>query len=514
VTVTPASNIPISINYTSKDYYAIREELIARIQDRIPEWTASDPADFGVALVEAFAYVGDLMSYYIDRSANEAFIDTATQRNSVLAIAQSYGYNPANYRAAFTTLTFTNTSASDVDIPVGTVISGDVTLGDVVTAIYFTTDAAVTVPATDAITGVASEGRSVQRISDNANTIGELIGTSTGSPKMAFELGESPVVDGSIAIYVQDGAVFSKWTRVEHVVDYGPTDQVFTTATDQDNVVLINFGDGVSGVIPVLYSEIRAEYTVGSGSLGNVNIDTLINFDYIPGLSEGQTAALQSAVTVTNLVVAIGGSDPEETNQIRSAAPLTLRANNRAVTLQDYADLSLGVGGVGKASATAATWTSVTVYIAPTRTATDTDASPGLDINDATTTEWNRLQEDVELFLSDKVLLGTSVTVSPPTYVDVNITITYTKQVQYTADEVEDAIKIKLLRSFGYTGVNFEDTIYPEDIEFELSQVPGVKVVRISSLYRTGSGVALTTLIGLPNEIFSFSEDQISIGVI
>ena len=51
--VTPVSNIPISVDYTSKDYYVLRDELIARVQDRIPEWTASDPSDFGVALVEA-----------------------------------------------------------------------------------------------------------------------------------------------------------------------------------------------------------------------------------------------------------------------------------------------------------------------------------------------------------------------------------------------------------------------------------------------------------------------------
>ena len=52
MSVTPASDIPIAISYTGRDYYSLREQLIARIQDRIPTWTASDPADFGVALVE------------------------------------------------------------------------------------------------------------------------------------------------------------------------------------------------------------------------------------------------------------------------------------------------------------------------------------------------------------------------------------------------------------------------------------------------------------------------------
>ena len=518
MSITPASSIPISIDYTGRDYYSIRAELIARIQSRVPEWTASDPADFGVALVEAFAYLGDLVSYYIDRTANENFINTATQRQSVLNIAQTYGYVPAGYRQAYTTLIFTNTSDTEINIPAGTIISGDVVIADTVQTVYFTTvsDLAV-VEQVGGVAGTADttayHGRSVILVSDNATTDGELIGTSSGLPNMTFELGETPIVDGSIELYVQDGDVFSKWTQVQHLLDYGPTDLVFSIYLDENDNVYVTFGDGVSGVIPTLYSEIRAKYTVGGGVLGDVVPDTLITLFYVPGLTDGQTTALQSVLTVTNAATAIGGSDPETTDQIRISAPLSLRANNRAVTLQDYADLALGVSGIGKANATAAIWTSVTVYIAPSRSASDSDMQPGLDDLGDPTLEYDRLKADVESYLSDKVLLGTSVTIQPPTYVDVVITIQYTKLPQYTTTEVETAIKIKLLDEFGYTGVNFQDTIYPQDIEFVLAQVNGVKVARVSALHREG-GSGLNTLIGDPNEIFRFTEANASIGEI
>ena len=139
MTITPASNIPVSVDYTSKDYYSIREELIQRIQDRIPDWKANDPADFGVALVEAFSYVSDILSYYIDRNANEAFITTATQRDSVLNIARNYGYTPAGYRQALVEITFSNSSGTEVTLPAGTVVSGDIVIDDTVNTIYFTT---------------------------------------------------------------------------------------------------------------------------------------------------------------------------------------------------------------------------------------------------------------------------------------------------------------------------------------------------------------------------------------
>jgi hypothetical protein len=481
---TPVSNIPISVDYTSKDFYALREELIARIQDRIPEWTASDPADFGVALVEAFAYLGDLINYYIDRNANESFIATATQRRSILNISQSYGYIPAGYRQAVTTLEFSNSSDSPVTIPAGTVVSGDVVIGDTVQTVYFYTDTELSVQELiDDVIGVGSvtgyHGRSVSLVSDNANTYGELIGVSTGLPNMVFQLLETPVVEGSIELYVQDGDVFSKWTQVQHILDYGPTDLVFNTYTDENDNVYINFGDGISGVIPTLFSEIRAKYIVGGGAIGNITLNTIDTISYVPGLSEAQTTALQADVTVTNTSVGISGSDPETTDEIRRTAPLTLRTNNRAVTLQDYSDLALAVTGVGKANATAAIWNSVTLYIAPSRSATDTDIAPGLDESNNTTVEYDRIKAATESYLEDKILLGTTVTVQPPEYVDLITSINYTKLPQYTTAEIETAVKTKLLADFGYTGMNFQDSIYPQDIEFSLAQVPGIKVVKV-----------------------------------
>jgi len=519
MTITPASNIPVSVDYTSKDYYSIREELIQRIQDRIPDWKANDPADFGVALVEAFSYVSDILSYYIDRNANEAFITTATQRDSVLNIARNYGYTPAGYRQALVEITFSNSSGTEVTLPAGTVVSGDIVIDDTVNTIYFTTVAEAVVaeqigstPGEATVT--ASHGRSVILVSDDATTNGELIGTSDGLPAMAFELGETPVVEDSVEIYVQDGAIFVKWTEVQHLTDYGPNDQVYSTSLDENDVVTIKFGDGVSGAIPTLYSEIRAKYTVGGGNEGNVDADSIDTLVYVPGLSEVQVTALQADITVNNAEAAFAGADPESTEQVRTAAPLTLRANNRAVSLNDFSTLALSVTGIGKANATASVWSSVTVYIAPTRTATDIDAAPGLDDLGNPTAEYDRLKNDLETFYTGKTLIGTTVTVSPPVYVDVNATIQYTKLNQYTTTEIETAIKQKMVTAFGYSNLFFEETINAGDIEFQLLQIPGIQVARVTQLYRTGSGAALTTLQGDPDEIFRFQEGNLSIGEI
>jgi predicted phage baseplate assembly protein len=331
---------------------------------------------------------------------------------------------------------------------------------------------------------------------------------------MSFELGEIPVVDGTIEVFVQDGDIFSKWTQVQHLLDYGPTNLVYSVFSDSDNIVNINFGDGVSGAIPTNYSEIRVRYTVGGGSVGNISASTLDSIDYLPGLSEGETTAIQGAITLTNETVGLGGSDPESNEQIRIAAPSSLRSGNRAVTLKDFADLAVSVSGVGKANATADVWTSVTLYLAPTRTAQDTDIAPGLDDNEDPTAEFDRLEEDVSEYLADKTLIGTTVTIQPPTYVDAVVTMEYTKLETYTTEEAEENIKNALLTGFGYINMAFEDTIYPRDIEFVVQQAPGIETITVTALFEFGAGSSLTTLIGEPDEIFRFLEENVNLSEI
>lgn len=516
MTITPPSLIPVSVDYTSRDYYALRGEMIARIQDRLPEWTATNPADFGVALVEAFAYMGDLLSYYIDRVANESFISTATQRDSVYNLAITYGYTPAGYRSATVNLKFTNSSENPISIPKGTVVYGDVVSGDTVQQVYFTTTSTV-VADPDVNNGIvfvdATHGQSVTLVDPgNSNSYGEYIGSSDGSPNQVLQLGQTPVVDKSITLYVEDGSSYSSWREVQHIIDYGPSDQVFSTFSDADNNIYIQFGNGISGLIPVNFAQIRALYTVGGGILGNVLSNTLTNIEYVPGLTTNDYAAFVSVVSVNNDDVAVGGSDPESLDTIRYLAPLYLRANSRAVTLDDFNSLALGVSGVGKANSVAGSnWTSITTYIAPSRNEADTDIQPGLDGNGDPTTEFNNLASAVTSSLATKMMIGATLTVQPPVYVDVILAIQYTANPQYSISEVESAIKTQIITEFGYSNALFQQTIHQQDIEYAINNLLQVKIAKVTVLHKEGDS-GLVTIVGAADEIFRFQESNISLG--
>ena len=64
------------IDYLTKDYEGFRQAMLDQIPLRLPQWTDRSESDFGVVLIELFAYVADILSYYQDRVANEAYLAT------------------------------------------------------------------------------------------------------------------------------------------------------------------------------------------------------------------------------------------------------------------------------------------------------------------------------------------------------------------------------------------------------------------------------------------------------
>jgi len=116
-------NVIPQIDYTSRDFEAIRDDMISLIQYFLPEWKNRDASDFGITLIELFAYMGDIMSFYIDRAANESFILTASQRDSVLRMARLLGYTPTPSTPATVTLSFSTFATSSQVVPAGTQVS-------------------------------------------------------------------------------------------------------------------------------------------------------------------------------------------------------------------------------------------------------------------------------------------------------------------------------------------------------------------------------------------------------
>ena len=89
--IVTAGGQPV-IDYATKDYAGFRQAMLDQIPLRLPAWKDRSESDFGVVLIELFAYVADILSYYQDRVANEAYLPTAKQRRSVSELLRLIGY--------------------------------------------------------------------------------------------------------------------------------------------------------------------------------------------------------------------------------------------------------------------------------------------------------------------------------------------------------------------------------------------------------------------------------------
>lgn len=95
--------------YRIGDWAAFRAAMLGRLSSTpgLEGLSSRDAGDFSLALVDAFACVGDILSFYQERQAREAWLASATERLSVTELARLVGYAPQPGAAAETWLALT-----------------------------------------------------------------------------------------------------------------------------------------------------------------------------------------------------------------------------------------------------------------------------------------------------------------------------------------------------------------------------------------------------------------------
>ena len=474
-----SNNYVPSVDYTSRDYSAILTDMTNLIPIFSPTWTNRDPADFGMTLLELFAYMGDILNYYIDRTANEALITSATQRQTVLQIAGLIGYTPTNSTASTVTLTFQNSTASPITLPALTQVATSLVSNGTTTQVVFETNSALTVPAKSGATNgsatvVATQGQTVSN---------EIIGVSDGTPSQTYALANTSVINGTVNVTINGVA----YQSVQYLIDSNGYDPVFSTNTDADGITYVTFGDSVSGRVPPNGAQIYATYRVGGGVIGNVASNTI---KYVISIPSG---TIPAGLTVSNQDIAVsgdgaatGGADAESTDSIRINAPKSIRAINRAVSLSDYSYIAVQVSGVSKAIATADVYTSVTLYLAPA-------GDPGVAADNVTPTSvFNNLTPNVLSSLIDKAPANTTITFQPPKYVGAYLVVNITVAPQYKQSSVVSNVTSAINNLFYIDNVIFNDTVAVADVYQTISSVDGVAYQQIQKLVRADQDQTFT----------------------
>ena len=95
------------IKYLNRDFSDFRSRLIEYTKTYFPDtYQDFSPSSPGMMIIEQAAYVGDVLSYYLDNQFQENFIQYAQQANNVFELAYMFGYKPK----------VTSTSQTEIEI--------------------------------------------------------------------------------------------------------------------------------------------------------------------------------------------------------------------------------------------------------------------------------------------------------------------------------------------------------------------------------------------------------------
>ena len=104
----------INFNYLNRDFNSLKEDLVNYTKIYYPnQYNDFSESSVGMMLLELNAYVGDILSFHLDKNFNELWIDSAKNRDSVFRISKNLGYKPNGKKPAVTLVDVT------IEIPPG-----------------------------------------------------------------------------------------------------------------------------------------------------------------------------------------------------------------------------------------------------------------------------------------------------------------------------------------------------------------------------------------------------------
>lgn len=444
-------------SYVQKDHAAIVDDVLSRIKEAYPDtWSDFYEDNAGRMLIEAFAYVADLLLFYIDRVANEVYLPTAKERQNIINICKLIGYNVAPGVPAQADLTFSLSAAhtADITIPKGVQVSTK-------SGVVFETQADATIPQGEvSVTVSAVEGE----------TYTETIATSDGEPNQEYVLPRSAVIE-IVSLTVDSNA----WDAVESVVEYSSDSTVYMIEMDAWGRALISFGDGVAGMIPPKGQKITATYRIGGGTRGNVAASTITEMRDIIRDTNGNRVQ----VAVTNVNRASGGAEPESLNHVKIWAPRFFEMQDRCVNQRDYETAAstfydANAGRIAKAKAVVREQTGEANII---RLYVLAFAEDGKTV----TTASSGLKSALQTYLDDKKMLTDWVEIEDGTFTSVPISCDVKALPGFRADAVRQTVEDALTSLMDVEQRDMGQPLRISDIYKVIENARGVDYVELTS---------------------------------
>ena len=455
-----------SIDYTSRDFLAIFNDMRKNIPFFTPDWTDHNDSDIGIVLLKLMAGAADVLHFYVDRAAGEAFLPTAVKRESVVKLLKLIDFELRSIVSASVDVVFSLETPlpGNLLIPEKTRVQTFAEAGQ--SPVLFETTQDLVIPAGQ-VEGTVS-------VIEGESDI-EPLGQSSGEEFQKFEADTLIMVEGSIELFVNEGVGFELWDEVDSFVNSGPTDKHYKIQRDEDEKVTFLFGDNLTGKIPNTGADIEARFRKITGDrgnvFGNVGASTItVIVDTITFLGGPVT------LSVDNPEQASGGEDRQSIEEAKRLGPASLKALGRAVNASDYQFFIEQFGGISKGiaiqgkSSDPCCACALEVYIAPTGGGVASQA----------------LKDDLLALLDGKKMVGTCIEIKDANFVSVEVSGTVFLLSNFDDTAVQEAVNQAIDDFFDLEGANagFGEDLFLGNLYAALNGVDGVDHVDLSKVTR------------------------------
>ena len=331
------------INFTNLDFDQIKQSLKDYLQSN-SDFTDYDFEGSNLStILDVLAYNTYITSYNANMISNEVFIDSATLRENVVALARNIGYVPRSKKSSrafvdfFVDISSVSPTPANLTLKAGPVASTGGQFNGQSFVFGIPEDKTVSV-----IDGIATfEGIEVFE----GSYLSQTYVYSSRNPFQKFILPNSGIDLDSLVVTVRpsvDSSVSVKYSRQDNLFDKdngsvisGESNIYFIQEIESERYEVI-FGDGIFGKQLQDGNVIEVTYITTNGSDGNgVNSFTFSgSISYVRNSVEIFVTSGISLLTSRN--PSSGGESIESIDSIRKYAPQIYATQNRALSANDY----------------------------------------------------------------------------------------------------------------------------------------------------------------------------------
>ena len=324
------------VNFTDLDF----DQIKASLQDYLRENSNFTDYDFEgsnlSSIVDVLAYNTYINSYNANMISNEVFIDSATLRENVVALARNIGYTPRSTTAAKAIISFfvdtTNFGTKPVTLTLkkGVVTTSSAVLGSTSYAFCIPND--ITVPVVD---GIATFNN-VTIYEGAFLTSNFTVSSLTPAPPARYVLENANIDTSSLEVTVRDtqsSTSVKKFIFSDTLIEVTSSSRVYFLQEVEDQRYVVIFGDGVFGEALKSQNYIEVSYITSSGEAAN----GISSFTYNGRIVDNNNNLVSKGISILSTVnESVGGKEIESVDSIKRYAPKIYSTFNRAVTASDY----------------------------------------------------------------------------------------------------------------------------------------------------------------------------------